>query len=283
VLYPFDLAFNKTGYARFPFIVDGNPVKTAGPGSVPPSCLISARAAGDMRFVSDMSETNKTPHGKIREGFFRSVNIQPEKVYSLFQVHSKNVFAIGGPGPSPAESGLSPITPAAFAREGDGMVSFCPDIFLAVTVADCLPVFLLDTVSGVFAALHSGWRGTGIVLDAIEMMREARPREAAGKTFRPENIAAVLGPCIQSCCYNVDAERAALFRKNFGENSAVFRTDKNSWFLDLQAANISLLEKAGIRNIAVCKDCTFTDKRLGSFRREGERDYTRMIAMVGAF
>jgi copper oxidase (laccase) domain-containing protein len=35
-----------------------------------------------------------------------------------------------------------------------------------------------------------------------------------------------------------------------------------------------------VRNLAVCRDCTVTEKRLGSFRREGAA-YTRMAALVG--
>jgi copper oxidase (laccase) domain-containing protein len=54
------------------------------------------------------------------------------------------------------------------------------------------------------------------------------------------------------------------------------------FFIDLQAANARLLAGAGVRNIAVCEDCTFTDERLGSFRREGPA-YTRMAALIGYF
>jgi copper oxidase (laccase) domain-containing protein len=52
--------------------------------------------------------------------------------------------------------------------------------------------------------------------------------------------------------------------------------------LDLQAANVRMLVNAGVRHIALCRDCTFTDERLGSFRREGP-SYTAMAALVGAF
>jgi YfiH family protein len=221
-------------------------------------------------------------------------------VYGLSQVHSRDVFSLGDP-----DNADSPLpAPADFAREGDGMVSFSGGIFLAVTVADCLPVFLLDTEKGFFAALHSGWKGTGIVLRALEMMRRGGSR--------PEAIAAVLGPCIQGCCYRVDEERAKHFEAEFGPASPhvkkddvsddvstdaftgeyplgeVIRSDTalppesgTNWYIKLQAANARLLAAGGVRHIAYCTDCTFTDTRLGSFRREGAESYTRMIAMVG--
>jgi copper oxidase (laccase) domain-containing protein len=52
------------------------------------------------------------------------------------------------------------------------------------------------------------------------------------------------------------------------------------FFIDLQAANARLLANAGVRNIAVCRDCTCGDERFGSFRREGA-GYTRMAAALG--
>jgi YfiH family protein len=164
------------------------------------------------------------------------------------------------------------------------MVSRDPDIALAVTVADCLPVFLYDTDTGVYALLHSGWKGTGIVLKALSLMTETGTR--------PEAVAALLGPCIRPCCYRVDEERAAAFEAEFGAAAAgdaaayplgpPVRREGGQPALDLQAANARLLAQAGVRNIAYCENCTFTDLRLGSFRREGPA-YTRMLAVTGYF
>jgi YfiH family protein len=256
--YPFSLQFDGL-CARFPFIYEGNPVAS-------PACFISSRVAGDMAFHGN--------HSDIRKAFFDSQNISAEKVYSLMQVHSQNVFSVGH---------ASLPKPSAFAREGDGMISFTPRIFLAVTVADCLPVFLLDTENEYWAVLHSGWKGTGIVVNAVEMMKQAGTK--------PENIAAVLGPCIQDCCYRVDEERAKQFEAEFGsiqinDDKAfplgkVSRYEDGGWYIGLQAANARLLAAAGVRHIAHCTDCTFTDERLGSYRRQGPQTYTRMIAMAG--
>ena len=258
-LVPFTLNFNGN-CARFPFIFEESPVACA------PSCLISARTAGDMVF--SFPEQNKN-----RDHFFRSRGIPPEKVYSLVQVHSRDVFTV------------DELEPAAEPREGDGMISFSPDVFCAVTVADCLPVFLLDTEKGFFAVLHSGWKGTGITAKALEIMQRAGTR--------PEAVAAVLGPCIQSCCYRVDEERAKQFEEEFGSSfpfiqdntgyplGKVIRQDSAGWYIALQAANARILAAAGVRNITYCTDCTFTDTRFGSFRREGALSFTKMITLAG--
>jgi YfiH family protein len=265
---PFSLNFHGTS-ARFPFIFDGKPVTTIG-NKPAPFCLISAREAGDMVF--------RQPN-RNREDFFLTQGIPVEKVYSLTQVHSRDVFTLGNSGNTVPDTLPSS---ASFAREGDGMVSFSGDIFLAVTVADCLPVFLLDTENGYFALLHSGWKGTGIAANALEIMHKAGSK--------PEAIAAVLGPCIQGCCYRVDQQRAENFDAMFGsanygsENfplGDVIRKDDSGWYINLQAANAKMLISMGVRHIAYCTDCTFTDTRLGSFRREGAEAYTLMVAVAG--
>jgi YfiH family protein len=272
-VYPFTLEFDG-GAACFPFIFDGGPAAGL-------SCVLSARSAGNMSFLP-CPEAPFRPN-PAREAFFRSRGIDPERVYSLFQVHSRDVYAVGDPPPAglprPAAPRSGPRdcpSPAAFARRGDGMVSFCRGAFLALTVADCLPVFLFDTENFFYAALHSGWRGTGIVLRALSVMTRAGTR--------PEAVAAVLGPCIRGCCYKVDEGRAVDFEKEFGRSGplgdVVLRRGDGP-YINLQAANARLLAGAGVRHIAVCENCTCTDERLGSFRREGPDAYTRMAAVTG--
>jgi YfiH family protein len=248
-IHYFNLDFNKGGgkYALFPFVTAGNALKGI-------SCCISSRLAGDMKY-GGQNPNRLSLFAELGAEF----GINPDKVYGLNQVHSRVVLAVGNDNP--------------LMTEADGMVARDRDITLSVTVADCLPVFLFDARTGAFGIVHSGWKGTGIVERAIIFFKERWGTE-------PKDLAAVLGPCIGSCCYQVDAQRAACFEKEFGEEGV--RKSSGSFFLDLKAANIKILSETGVRNIAVCRDCTFTDERLGSFRREGQ-GYTRMIALVGAF
>jgi YfiH family protein len=208
-----------------------------------------------------------------RQALYGSLGLAQEQVYAATQVHSREVLLIDRKCPN--------TRPKA-----DGMISRDTSLWLSVTVADCLPVYLYDTESGGFGMLHSGWKGTGIVMTALRLMAEHWSTQA-------QRVAAVLGPCIRSCCYQVDAERAQAFEAEFGGSGGTYPlgpvvrqvpdadTDRSLWYIDLQAANARLLAQAGVRNIAVCGDCTFTDERLGSFRREGPSSYTLMAALVG--
>ncbi|MDR1250925.1 MAG: polyphenol oxidase family protein [Treponema sp.] len=263
-LFPFNLEFSADNqgrpfFASFPFMFDGVPVEGI-------SCGLSSRFAGDMAY---------SVQNPARLALLKAVGLDPVRVYGLTQIHSRQVLAVDRQRP--------PDIPA------DGMVSGDRQISLSITAADCLPVYLLDTETGAFGLLHSGWRGTGIAVQALKCM-------AKHWGTKPEAIAAVLGPCLDSCCYKVDEERAVAFDQKFGavlpelaaKDAALFkpvtrreeRMEGVSWYLDLKAANIRLLAASGVRNIAVCGDCTFTDERLGSFRREG-REYTRMAALCG--
>ncbi|MDR0710494.1 MAG: polyphenol oxidase family protein [Spirochaetaceae bacterium] len=253
-------------FARFPFVYEGAELSC-------PVCAVSSRFAGDMGRVPGQDNP-------AREKFFRALGLDPALVFSVTQVHSRTVTAVDR---QSAKAG----------PEADGLVSGDRALSLAVTVADCLPVFLYDAGGGddagggAFALVHSGWRGTGIVLEALRLMRERRHT-------RPEAVAAVLGPCIQGCCYRVDEARARAFEAEFGGSGGAFPLGPVTieraglpggpgFFLNLQAANAWLLANAGVRNIAVCRDCTFTDERLGSFRRQGPASYTRMLAVLQQF
>ncbi len=218
-----------------------------------PAMFVSAKAAGDMGPSWDGTNRN-------RKKLYREVGIRPESVRSLRQEHTKRVF--------PAKR-CGPDIPA-----GDGLITRDPRLTLAVTVADCLPVFLYHSSGIPFGIVHSGWKGTGIAGIAAELMVSEYGAE-------PEELHAVIGPGIGSCCYRVDAARADYFTKEFGENT-VTDGNRNGYGsrLDLRQANINVLRRAGIENIAVCTDCTSCTGELGSYRREGPEKFTRMIALI---
>ncbi|MDR2516231.1 MAG: polyphenol oxidase family protein [Spirochaetaceae bacterium] len=254
----FDLDFSGGAgrYAALPLVF----------GHAPPDAVhgvITSAAAGSMHHT-------KGKPGPAREAMLHSLGavygFDPARTFALTQIHSRDIRAVDRAAPNTGEA-------------ADGMITIDRAVTLTVTVADCLPVFLYDTQSGARALLHSGWRGTGIVLRALEMM-------AAAWGTRPEAAAALLGPCIQPCCYAVDEERARNFEAEFGGDSPLgpvtVRRDGSRPAISLQAANARLLAAAGVRHCSVCRNCTFTDTRLGSFRREGAESYTKMMAIFPA-
>jgi YfiH family protein len=215
---------------------------------------ISLRRAGDMKLAGgEMSPQ--------RAHLLESLGIDGGQLFSCRQVHSRRVMAV------------TRRDPACYAGEAaDGLLSDLEEIVLAVTVADCLPLFISDRRSGAFAVLHSGWKGTGIVREALDRLRQ-------DYGSRNSDLRAVIGPGIGSCCYRVDADRFTRFRAEFGAGSV--RRSGPDHYLDLRAANLALLQAAGVEDVLVIRDCTACNPLLSSYRRDGPGHFTHMLAMIG--
>jgi hypothetical protein len=184
-----------------------------------------------------------------------SSSISPSiTVFRLKQVHSKRVVSV------PSEYHES--------MEGDGLVTDSAKDILAVTVGDCLPIFLYSSRG--FGIVHSGWQGTGIAASAVK-----RISELCGET--PGNVDAVIGPGIGKCCYAVPEERCDLF------DVSCIELRSSKYYLDLKRANARILSEMGVKSIRVVDVCTQCDLRLGSFRRQGRANYDRMVAAIGYF
>ena len=161
---------------------------------------------------------------------------------------------------------------------GDGIITKNPELIPSVTVADCMPLYLYDPVTGVFGIVHSGWKGTGIIVDAIKLA-------ATNYGARAEDFCVILGPHIRDCCYIVNEERAKWFAENFTPDCVRplepgVKVDWNTgggqlYRLSLEKANLAALKKAGVpaENIWIHPACTCCYKeneiyKYGSNRRE---------------
>jgi YfiH family protein len=227
-----------------------------------PSALLSLRSAGSMRFERDRLNPN-------RVRFFAGEGIDPRSVLAIELAHSRNVIF-----PASADDHRLLALKAAADGGADGILLEDRKLFASVTVADCMPIWILDRASGAFGVLHSGWKGTGILMTAARILAERFGTA-------PESISAILGPAIGSCCYAVPEERAAAFAREFGDSAAPLVGGKRR--IDLRAANLSLAQRLGIGAVLSVEACTCCDSRLGSYRREGSESFTRMVAAVGSF
>lgn len=106
------------------------------------------------------------------------------------QVHGSRV-ALHRPG----GSGIR-LVPAC-----DGHLSAAPGVVLTVSLADCVPVFLLDPTTPAVGLLHAGWRGAaaGIVERGIGALADR-----LGSA--PRDLHVYLGPAICGECYEVGPE-----------------------------------------------------------------------------
>lgn len=189
-----------------------------------------------------------------------ALKLSPERICRVPQRHTRRVV-------------IATVEPETPSHPADGMISEGTRQVLCVSVADCLPIFLIEDDGNRFALLHSGWRGTGIAINALNHLGRST-----------NNYHAIIGPGIGPCCYTVPAERAIRFRNRFGLETAEVSTTHGH--IDLRTANVNLLIKAGIRVITVYQDCTYCSPALISYRADrdaGCDGSRRMSALIGRF
>ena len=83
----------------------------------------------------------------------------------------------------------------------DGHATSAAGVLLGVTVADCVPVYLVDPERRAVALLHAGWRGT-----AAGIMEAGMGTLARRFGSRPGDLHLHLGPAICGDCYEVGPE-----------------------------------------------------------------------------
>ena len=244
-----------------------------------PLCGLTLRAAGSMRFR--WNETNQN-----REKLLSLFDEFASQTSQGLTRKSAPVCDVQMPGASPSMTKvLVPVqldhTHIVYdvheagdtnGKIGDGIITVNRELIPTVTVADCMPLYLYDPVTGLFGIVHSGWKGTGIAADAIGLAC----REYGA---RAEDFCVVIGPHIRDCCYIVNEERAAWFSKNFTPECVRPLEDgvEVSWNngggplfrLSLEKANLAALQKAGLprENIWIHPACTccYKDKDSGEY------------------
>lgn len=148
--------------------------------------------------------------------------------------------------------------------DADGHAAIERGTAMAVTVADCVPVFLAHP-SGAIALLHSGWRGT------VGRIAEAGVAALAHRGVPVAEIRAHLGPAICGRCYEVSAEvHARLTGRDPGGPARV----------DLRSIIAEHLRAVGVRHLSVSALCTRChNDRLFSHRAG---DAARQLGVIAA-
>lgn len=136
-------------------------------------------------------------------------------------------------------------------RDRDGHVTAAAGVAMAVTVADCTPVFLAHP-AGPIAVLHAGWRGTAAGI----LERGVAALSALGGVA--EALHVHLGPAICGRCYEVGPEVLA---------AVTGKPASAKGLLDVRAVLAERATALGVRSVSVSRWCTRCDAdRLFSHR-----------------
>lgn len=155
----------------------------------------------------------------------------------------------------------------AILQGGDGHATATPGLYLAVSAADCVPVYIIDPVRRAVALVHAGWRGTaGRIL-------EKGIAELVGRGSRVENIVVHCGVGICGLCYEVGSEvfgACGLAAPAGGKGP-----------LDLRAQLVRQAREAGVETVSTSQFCSAHDAgRFFSHRASAGAD-GRMVAYLG--
>jgi len=149
----------------------------------------------------------------------------------------------------------------------DGHVTVQPGVLMAVTVADCVPIYLLDKRSRGLGLLHAGWRG--VASGMLEAGLAAFCRHTGAMV---QDVAVHFGVAVCGQCYEVGPEVAWAVR---GASSG---TNER---LDLRAALGARARRLGLADVSTSPLCTACDATRFFSHRGSKGDGGRMVAYLG--
>jgi YfiH family protein len=156
----------------------------------------------------------------------------------------------------------------------DALITGTKGILLAVTIADCAPILLYDSINQAIAAIHAGWKGTvgGLLTKTIQMMTE-------NYGTKPTDIYAYVGTCISGNNYEVDADVAL----HFDEKYRPFNPKNSKYYLNIKQHNFDQLISLGVQlsQIELSAYCTLGDKDVFYSHRGDKGQSGRMLAAIG--
>ena len=156
-------------------------------------------------------------------------------------------------------------------KNSDGLYTQCPNLVLAITTADCLPLILSNENGTEIAALHVGWRGLyqGIIERALSFFESDLKK-----------VSAWLAPCISVGNYIVGEDVFYSFLNSDNESIVSFQESEREgkWFFNLKEESTRRLELSGIKTTSD-HWCTYRDEEsFYSHRKDGTSG--RMVTLI---
>ncbi|NUM81868.1 peptidoglycan editing factor PgeF [bacterium] len=191
-----------------------------------------------------------------RRRFFQAVQIPQDLIVRQKQVH---------------EDQIAYVTEPSLIGDTDACYTDRENVFLTVTVADCVPILFYEPRKKIAGVIHAGWRGTekAIARKTIEQVKSQFQADAS-------EIVAVIGPSISVKHYEVSEDVAEKFDRQF-----IHRNGFPKPHLDLWQANAFQLRAAGVENITISGLCTIEHGDLFFSHRGSGGKSGRMIGVIG--
>jgi len=185
-----------------------------------------------------------------RIAFLRMLGLDGATLVCPRQVHGGAVACA-----SSSDAGKGALGLDNALAEADALITNEPELPMGITVADCVPVFVVADGGRAAGLVHAGRAGirTEITENTVRSL-------CSRYTLSSEDLYAIIGPSAGPCCYEVDAEMAADF------HAAGYPVHGRN--LDLWEANRIQLLRAGVpeQHILVSGICTICSTHFFSYR-----------------
>ena len=197
----------------------------------------------------------------------KKLKTKSKKIFLLNQVHSNKFHYIDGKFKFKNDK-----------FKGDALITDKKNILIGVLTADCAPILLHDQNKKMIAVIHAGWKGAykGIVKNVIKFMIK--------KGCSPQDMTAVIGPCIAEKNYEVKSDFVKKFLKKDIKTKIFFKRIRNKNYFNLNKYIYYQLKSLDINIVEIIKKDTFDIKNnFFSARRSisrNENNYGRNISII---
>lgn len=233
---------------------------------------ISVVDDGNMKLIIGGKKVKPEEVISNRKRFFEKIGVDINNAMTIWLQHGDKVIEAN-------EEWLgNTILDKIEPPKADAVITDQKNIFLALTIADCVPVIIYDPITPAVGLVHAGWKGVDkkIVVKTIEKMDDSYGSKL-------ENIAVGLGPCIGKESYIKD---------NFPEDKKeiwgeyVEDMENGLCSIDLKGYIKQQLFKNGVKKNKIYESeiDVFCDDRFYSYYRDVQSeggDVGRMFCVVG--
>ncbi|MCK6482981.1 MAG: laccase domain-containing protein [Phycisphaerae bacterium] len=208
---------------------------------------------------------HRGPHRELailrRQRLCAHLGVPFERLTAPDQIHSPHVVRV-----DEADVGAGRFGRDSAIRFVDGLVCDLPDTPLLQLSGDCPLILVHDPVRHALGTAHASWRGT--VAGAAGLLVRRLTAEFGS---RPADLWAGIAPCAGAERYEVGAEVRRVALAMLPDADRFFATYAGKLCFDLKSANADALLTAGVpaAQIEVAAECTLSDARFFSHRREG--------------
>lgn len=195
-----------------------------------------------------------------RQNFANTLGIDFNDLVLAENVHGNKIEIINS-----SDCGHGTKTHLDAIKGVDGLISNDPNVFMMITIADCLPLLAYDPILKIAGVAHAGWKG--ILLG----IGEALISEFKAMGSNSENIVVGIGPGICQKHFVVKNDILDKFKSAYPKATFIRNHDG---YVDLKRSLTEQIIKTGVTkfNLEIAHECTVCNNYyFGSYRLEGDR------------